>query len=229
VHKNSQAKSRPSFLVLVAIMLFGSILAQPAQGAETAGSKCTTLGKTLVKGKIKLTCVKVTEYKWAATPVKPALASIYNPVLPGNKFKVNTIQFQAGAVNFEFGDEVCRENVFNDGCVFNQDLTGSVDPDSPNRWIAVDLILTNLNSKTLEGIDLNFTFYMILADGKYIESDQGLTYENSPIELTLPANKSTTTRIAYALPKTINNLNPILVIRDNSAAKSKEYFFYLNW
>jgi hypothetical protein len=70
---------------------------------------------------------------------------------------------------------------------------------------------------------------MILADGKYIESDQGLTYENSPIELTLPANKSTTTRIAYALPKTINNLNPILVIRDNSAAKSKEYFFYLNW
>ena len=227
--KNSQAKSRPSFLVLVAIMLLGSILVQPAQGAETAGSKCTQLGKTVVKGKTKLTCVKVTEYKWAATPVKPALASIYNPVLPGNKFKVNTIQFQAGAVNFEFGDEVCRENVFNEGCVFNQDLTGSVDPDSPNRWIAVDLILTNLTSKTLEGIDLNFTFYMILADGEYIESDQGLTYENSPIEITLPANKSTTTRIAYALPKTINNLNPILVIRDNSAAKSKEYFFYLNW
>ena len=229
MHKNSQAKSRPSFLVLVTIMLFGSILVQPAQGAETAGSKCTQLGKTVVKGKTKLTCVKVTEYKWAATPVKPALASIYNPVLPGNKFKVNTIQFQAGAVNFEFGDEVCRENVFNDGCVFNQDLTGSVDPDSPNRWIGVDLVLTNQTSKTLQAVDLNFTFYMILSDGKYIESAQGISYENSPIEITLPANKSTTMRIAYALPKTINNLNPILVIRDNSAAKSKEYFFYLNW
>jgi hypothetical protein len=70
---------------------------------------------------------------------------------------------------------------------------------------------------------------MILSDGTYIESDQGLTYENSPIEINLPANKSTTMRIAYALPKTINNLNPILVVRDNSVAKLKEYFFYLNW
>lgn len=229
MHEYIQAKYRPSSLILVAIMLLGSVLVHPAQGAETAGSKCTTLGKTVVKGKIKLTCIKVTEYKWALTPVKPALASIYNPVLPGNKFKVNTIQFQAGPVNFEFGDEVCRENVFNDGCVFNQDLTGSVDPDSPNRWIGVDLILTNLTSKAIEGLDLNFTFYMILPDGTYIESDQGLTYKNSPIEITLPAKKSTTMRIAYALPKTVNNLNPILVVRDNSAAKSKEYFFYLNW
>ena len=229
MHKHSQAKIRPSSLVLVAIMLFGSILTQPAQGAETAGSKCTTLGKTVVKGKVKLTCVKVTEYKWAATPVKPALASFYNPVLPGNKFKIGTIQFQAGTVNFEFGDEVCRENGFNDGCVFDQGLIGSVDPDSPNRWIGVDLVLTNQTSKTLQAVDLNFTFYMILSDGKYIESAQGISYENSPIEITLPANKSTTMRIAYALPKTINNLNPILVVRDNSAAKAKDYFFYLNW
>jgi len=229
VHKHSQAKSRPSSLVLVAIMLFGSILAQPAQGAETAGSKCTTLGKTVVKGKVKLTCVKVTEYKWAATPVKPALASFYNPVPSGNKFKIGTIQFQAGTVNFEFGDEVCRENGFNDGCVFDQGLIGSVDPDSPNRWIGVDLVLTNQTSKTLQAVDLNFTFYMILSDGKYIESAQGISYENSPIEITLPANKSTTMRIAYALPKTINNLNPILVVRDNSATKAKDYFFYLNW
>lgn len=229
MHKHSQAKPRPSFLVLVAIVLFGSFFIQPAQGAETAGSKCTTLGKTVVKGKIKLTCVKVTEYKWAATPVKAALASFSNPVPPGNKFKVNTIQFQAGAVNFEFGDEVCSENGFNDGCVFDQGLIGSVDPDSPNRWIGVDLVLTNLTSKIIESVDLNFTFYMILPDGKYIESARGISYENSPIEITLPSKKSTTMRIAYALPKTINNLNPILVVRDNSAAKAKEYFFYLNW
>ena len=229
MHKTSKAKSRRSSWVVVAIVLFGSILVQPAQAAETAGSKCSALGKTVVKGKTKLTCVQVTEFKWVATPVKPVLASIYNPVLPGKKFKVNTTQFQTGAVNFEFGEEVCRENVFNDGCAFNKDLTGSVDPDSPNRWIGVDLILTNSTSKTLKGIDLDFSFYMILADGTYIQSDQGLTYENSPIEITLPANKSTTMRIAFALPKTINNLNPILVVRDNSAAKSKEYFFYLNW
>ena len=44
VHNHIQAKYRPSSLIVVAIMLLGSVLAQPAQGAETAGSKCTTLG-----------------------------------------------------------------------------------------------------------------------------------------------------------------------------------------
>jgi hypothetical protein len=229
VRKFSQAKSRPAFFALTALMLFGSALMQPAQGAETAGSKCTTLGKTVVKGKIKLTCVKVTEYKWAPTPVKPALASFSNPVPPSNKFKIGTMQFQAGAVNFEFANEVCQENGFNDGCVFDNSLIGSVDPNSPNRWIGVDLILTNQSTKTLQAVDLNFTYYMILPNGKYIESAQGITYENSPIEITLPANKSTTMRIAYELPKSIDNLNPILVVRDNSAAKPKDYFFYLNW
>ncbi|MCX6456988.1 MAG: hypothetical protein NTV90_05240 [Actinobacteria bacterium] len=226
---HSKPNFRSALVAFLAVILITGVMAPSTKAAETAGSKCTTLGKTVVKGKIKLTCIKVTEYKWAASPVKPALASIYNPVLPGNKFKIGTIQFQAGAVNFEFGDEVCRENGFNDGCVFNQGLTGSVDPDSPNRWIGVDLVLTNQTNKTLQAVDLNFTFYMILPDGKYIESAKGITYENSPIEITLPANKSTTMRIAYELPKTINNLNPILVVRDNSAAKAKEYFFYLNW
>ena len=229
MRKFSHAKSRPSFLVLIALVLLGSILSQSAQGAETAGSKCTTLGKTVVKGKVKLTCVKVIEYKWAPTPVKPPLASFYNPVPASNKFKIGTIQFQVGTVNFEFGDEVCRANGFNDGCVFEKSLTGSVDPDSPNRWIGVDLVLTNQTSKALQAVDLNFTYYMILPNGKYIESAQGITYENSPIEITLPANKSTTMRIAYELPKSIDNLNPILVVRDNSAAKAKDYFFYLNW
>jgi len=226
---HSKPNLRSAVLTIMAVILMSVSVAPIAKAAETAGSKCTTLGKTVVKGKIKLTCIKVTEYKWAATPVKPALASFYNPVPPSSKFKIGTIQFQASTVNFEFGDEVCRENGFNDGCVFDKSLTGSVDPDSPNRWIGIDLVLTNQTSKILQAVDLNFTYYMILPDGKYIESAQGITYENSPIEITLPGNKSTTMRIAYELPKTINNLNPILVVRDNSAAKAKDYFFYLNW
>jgi len=39
----------------------------------------------------------------------------------------------------------------------------------------------------------------------------------------------TTMRVAFALPKVVENLNPILVIKDDSGDKSKEYFFYLNW
>ena len=227
--KNSKTKSRRSSWVVVAIVLFGSILVQPAQAAETAGSKCTALGKTVVKGKTKLTCVQVTEFKWVATPVKPALASIYNPVLPGRKLSFNSLQFQTDKVNFDFGDEVCRENAFNDGCMFSGALAASVDPESPNRWISVDLVITNLTKKRISAVDLNYSFYMILPNGKYIESDRGVIYESAPIDITLNPSIPTTMRVGFALPKVIENLNPIIVVRDDSGATGKDYFFYLNW
>lgn len=211
------------------IALLPSMMSTNAQAVEKAGSKCNTFGKTVVKGKTKLTCVKVTEYKWVAAPIKPALGSIYNPVIPGNKFKMNTLQFQAGPVNFDFGDEVCRENAFNDGCIFNGALQSSVDPDSTNRWIGVDLVITNLTKKIIGAVDLNYSFYMILPNGKYIESARGVIYENAPIDISLSPNVPTTMRVAFALPKAIDNLNPIIVVRDDSTSPSKETFFYLNW
>lgn len=217
------------FLIAVLISALTATIAPASHAAEKVGSKCSVFGKTVVKGKTKLTCVKVTEYKWVAAPIKPALASIYNPVLPGNKFKLSTLQFQAGPVNFDFGDEVCRENAFNDGCVFNGALLSSVDPDSPNRWIGVDLLITNLTKKSIGAVDLNYSFYMILPNGKYIESARGAIYENAPIDITLTPNAPTTMRVAFALPKVIENLNPIIVVRDDTGATSKEYFFYLNW
>ncbi len=220
---------RIAFVMSILISLLSTPLITNAQAVEKAGSKCTAFGKTVVKGKTKLTCVKVTEYKWVAAPVKPAIASIYNPVLPGNKFKINTLQFQAGPVNFDFGDEVCRENAFNDGCIFNGALLSSVDPDSPNRWIGVDLLVTNLTKKSISAVDLNYSFYMILPNGKYIESARGVIYENAPIDISLAPSIKTTMRVAFALPKAIENLNPIIVVRDDSATASKEYFFYLNW
>ncbi len=220
---------RIAFVMSILIGFLSTPLITTAQAVEKAGSKCTAFGKTVVKGKTKLTCVKVTEYKWVAAPVKPAIASIYNPVLPGNKFKVNTLQIQAGPVNFDFGDEVCRENAFNDGCIFNGALLSSVDPNSPNRWIGVDLLVTNLTKKSIGAVDLNYSFYMILPNGKYIESARGVIYENAPIDISLAPSIQTTMRVAFALPKAIENLNPIIVVRDDSATTSKEYFFYLNW
>ena len=217
------------FVIAILISSLTATIAPATHAVEKAGSKCTVFGKTVVKGKTKLTCVKVTEYKWVTAPIKPALASIYNPVLPGNKLKLNTLQFQAGPVNFDFGDEVCRENAFNDGCIFNGALLSSVDPNSLNRWIAVDLLITNLTKKSIGSVDLNYSFYMILPNGKYIESARGVIYESAPIDITLVPNAPTTMRVAFALPKVIENLNPIIVVRDDSAATTKEYFFYLNW
>lgn len=218
------------FLALVlSLFLLNTLILPPSSAVEKAGSKCTTFGKTVVKGKTKLTCVKVTEYKWTAVPLKPAVASIYNPVLPGNKFKINSLQFQASTVNFDFGNEVCRENAFNDGCVFDNSLKSIVDPDSPNRWIGVDLMITNLTKKSIGAVDLNYSFYLILPTGKYIENARGVLFENAPINISLPPSIPTTMRVAFALPKVVENLNPILVIRDDSGVTSIEHFFYLNW
>ena len=225
----SKAKSRKLWIVILTIFWLVSITVPVTHAVEKPGAKCTVFGKTVVKGKTKLTCVKVTEYKWVAAPIKPALGTIYNPVVAGSSFKVNTLQIQAGPVNFDFGDEVCRENAFNDGCVFGKGLVASVDPNSLNRWIGVDLVITNLTTKSIGAVDLNYSFYMILPTGKYIESARGVIYENAPIDITLPPSSPTTMRVAFALPKVIENLNPIIVIRDDSGAKTKEYFFYLNW
>ena len=227
--KIAKLHSKVTFVIAMSISLLTTPSAPSTFAAEKVGSKCTAFGKTVVKGKVRLTCVKVTEYKWVAAPVKPALASIYNPVLPGNKFKVNTLQFQAGPVNFDFGDVICRENGFNEGCVFKGALLSAVDPESPNRWIGVDLVITNLTKKSIGAVDLNYSFYMILPNGKYIESARGVIFENAPIDINLEPNIPTTMRVAFALPKVIDNLNPIIVIRDDSGATSKEYFFYLNW
>lgn len=225
----SKAKFHASLIVLVTIFSLTSTMVPVTHAVEKAGAKCTAFGKTVVKGKTKLTCIKVTEYKWVAAPVKPAVGSIYNPVLPGNRLRINTLQFQAGPVNFDFGDEVCRENAFNDGCMFNGGLVPSVDPNSPNRWIGIDLVITNLTKKSIGAVDLNYSFYMVLPNGKYIESARGVIYENAPIDIKLAPNTPTTMRVAIALPKEIENLNPVIVVRDDSGATTKEFFFYLNW
>jgi hypothetical protein len=93
----------------------------------------------------------------------------------------------------------------------------------------IDLSKMCSDYKKPMGVDLNYSFYMILPNGKYIESARGVIYENAPIDITLTPNAPTTMRVAFALPKVIENLNPIIVVRDDTGATSKEYFFYLNW
>lgn len=216
-------------LLLLLIFSLSTTVVPASHAVEKAGAKCTAAGKTVVQGKTKLTCTRVTEYKWVATPIRSALGTKENPVIPGSKFKINTLQFQAGAVDFNFGDELCRENAFNEGCVFNRGFPSSVDPESPNRWIGVDLIVTNLTKKNIGAVDLNYSYYMILPTGRYVESARGVIYTNAPVDISLPPSTPTTMRVAFALSKAIENLNPIIVVSDDSGAKAKEYFFYLNW
>lgn len=229
MQKYSPLKASLVPVVLVMALSINLGLATFSVAAEKAGQKCTSFGKSVVKGKTKLTCVRVTEYKWTATPIKPPLGSVFNPVNPGVKLKLNSLAFQTGQVNFEFGEEVCSENFFNSGCKYDTLLKSSVDPESTKRWIGIDLIISNLTTKIIGAVDLNYSYYIILPNGKYIENEREVSYKNSPIEIELLPSVATSMRIGFYLPKDVINLNPIIVVRDDSGKSSKEYFFYLNW
>ena len=211
------------------LVLCSSSLMPGAIAAEKVGSKCAMFGKTVIQGKNKLTCIKVTEYKWVSTPIKPPLASVFNPVQPGSKFKISTLQFQAKSVNFDFGFEVCNISIFNDGCQLDARASSSIDPESANRWVGVELSVVNLTDKKLEATDLNFSFYLILPNGKYLENAQAAIYDNSPISISLSPKIATTMQVGFFLPKSVLNLNPVIIIRDDAGTTSKDYFFYLNW
>jgi hypothetical protein len=197
--------------------------------AVKVGTKCSTIGKTVIVGKDKLTCAKVSEYKWVATPIKPVVGSVFNPVQPGSKLKINSLVFQTGEVNFDFGNDVCQENAFNDGCLIDSDVFSSVDPSSPNRWVGINLNILNQGVKKVNALDLYYSFYLILPNGKYLENASGVTYENAPIDITLLPNTSSKMRVAFSLPKSVENLNPIIIVRDDSGTTTKDYFFYITW
>lgn len=57
---HSKPNFRSALVAFLAVILITGVMAPSTKAAETAGSKCTTLGKTVVKGKLtkKVTAIK---------------------------------------------------------------------------------------------------------------------------------------------------------------------------
>jgi len=167
VKRMEQVLSRRKFgILLTLVMMIQLSPLTPNSFAATPkkGTLCNKLGQSSGKGTKKVTCTPVTSLRWVATPVKPAVGSIFAPAQMGKFVKVGTTSFRVKSIDFGIGTQICAVNAFNDGCALGPKLEGIV--------------------------DIN---------------------------------------IVFAVPKSVDTLNPLFLMRDQSKPVVKDYYFLLDW
>ena len=193
------------------------------------GAVCSKLGQTSGKGTKKLTCSPVTSLRWIATPIKPPTGSIFAPAPMGKVVKVGNVEFSIKAVDFEIGSEICAENPFNEGCSLGPKFQGIVDLDSEVRWIGIDIQLENGFEKPLTPSSTNYIFYLVDESNNLIENNIAAVIPKNLLEISVEPGEKGSGKIAFAVPKKIEKLNPLLLVRDQSKATPKDYYFLLDW
>ena len=229
--KGSRVRARTAGLVGILILLLPLIqsmnIAQAA--APKKGAICSTIGQTSGKGTAKLTCSPITSLRWIATPVKPAIGSIFAPAKQGQSVKVREFSFATKEIDFSIGTEICAENAFNEGCALGSKLEGIVDSNSEVRWIGINIEVTNSTFNAVTLSSSNFVFYLVQANNDLIENNIVAVVPNNLFELRIPAGEKSSGKIVFSVPKTVDALNPLLLMRDQSKSSVKDYYFLLDW
>ena len=216
-----------SVLVLLTPLLQSVNMAQAATPKK--GAICSKLGQSFGKGSKKLTCNSVTSLRWVSTPVKPAVGSIFSPAKQGQNVKVGNFAFATKDIDFSIGTEICAENAFNEGCALGPKLEGIVDLNSEVRWIGINIEVTNNTSNAVTLSSGNFVFYLVQANNELIENNIVAVVPNNLFELRIPAEEKSSGKIVFSVPKAVDELNPLLLMRDQSKATVKDYYFFLDW
>lgn len=193
------------------------------------GAVCSKLGQSSGKGTKKLTCSPVTSLRWIATPIKPAVGSIFSPAKQGQSVKVGSLTFASKDIDFSIGTEICAENAFNEGCALGSKLEGVVDLNSEVRWIGLNIEVSNGTSNPITLSSGNFVFYLVQGNNELIENNIVAVVPNNLFELRIPADEKATGKIVFSVPKVVDTLNPLLLMRDQSKAAVKDYYFLLDW
>jgi hypothetical protein len=147
----------------------------------------------------------------------------------GKVVKVGNIEFLIKGVDFEIGSEICAENVFNEGCSLGPKLQGIVDLNSDIRWIGIDIEIENGFEKMIMPSSANYVFYLVDEANSLIENDIAAVIPKSLLEISVKPGEKGSGKIAFAVPKKIEKLNPLLLVRDQSKATPKDYYFLLDW
>lgn len=216
-----------SVLFLLLPLIQSVNIAQAA--APKKGAVCSKLGQSFGKGTKKLTCTSVTSLRWIATPVKPAVGSIFSPAKQGQNVKVGNFAFATKDIDFSIGTEICAENAFNEGCALGPKLDGIVDLNSELRWIGINIEVTNSTSNAVTLSSGNFVFYLVQANNELIENNIVAVVPNNLFELKIPSGEKSLGKIVFSVPKAVDALNPLLLMRDQSKEAVKDYYFLLDW
>ena len=193
------------------------------------GAVCSKLGQSSGKGMNKLTCSPVTSLRWVSTPVKPAVGSIFAPAKMGQTVKVGSNKFSVKAIDFEIGTEICSSNPFNEGCVLGPKLQGLVDLNADVRWIAIDLELENGGSQSFTPSSGGYVFYLVQTNNELLENNIAAVFPQSFFDLRIGSDEKAMGKIVFSVPKAVDQLNPLLLMRDQSKSAPKDYYFFLDW
>ena len=216
-----------SVLVLILPLIQSVNISQAATPKK--GAVCSQLGQSFGKGTKKLTCTSVTSLRWISTPVKPAVGSIFSPAKPGQNVKVGNFAFATKDIDFSIGTEICAENAFNEGCALGPKLEGIVDLNSEVRWIGINIEVTNNTSNAVTLSSGNYVFYLVQANNELIENNIIAVVPNNLFELRILAGEKGSGKIVFSVPKAVDALNPLLLMRDQSKESVKDYYFMLDW
>lgn len=197
--------------------------------APKAGDICKKFGASTGSGNKRIVCGYVTQLRWQSSPVKPPLGTIFNPVPAGQSLSTSFFSVKINQIDFGVGSEICSSNPFNQGCKINSNLAGEIDPDSAIRWVSVDLFFANRGKYSLSPAGSNFTYYLVLANNELLENSTTPVFTGNLSSITLSPGNSGGGRIAFAIPRESRDLNPILILRDESQTKIVDYYLLMNW
>ncbi len=143
-------KSVGAIALALGLVLSSGIGATEAATVK-AGGKCTTLNKKSTVGLKTYTCVKSGKKKvWKLTSTAPALGSAKRPVPVGTSLKIGNFKFTFNEYVDDASWYVCSENMFNDGCTYDDNYDGMPDPDATTRWVQFNVTATNMGDETEE-------------------------------------------------------------------------------
>ena len=241
---------------LVVVIPTALMWISPSQAAVVAGSKCAKAGLTSTFSGKKFTCIKsgkvliwktgvvtvktIPTTKSSPEPIKvvpkpsptpsPALGSFALPVPMGTTLKDGDLTYTLNSVKFNLDSVICTANGFKDGCTFDSNLNSIVDPKSSISWIAVSFTVRNSSEEIKNPEGFGTQFNLVLPGGTLLPSNDVSGYDPLLSNIRIIPGGTGTGDVLFEVPKTINSLKSLLVLRDFSDFSNQhDYYFQINW
>lgn len=224
-----QLKAKAIFLVITMLVQVWPLSQFANAATPKKGAICLKIGQSSGKGVKKLTCSPVTSLRWVSTPVKPKIGSIFAPAKMGQSVKVANNKFSVKGIDFEIGTEICSANPFNEGCILGPKLQGLVDVNSEVRWVAIDVEIENGETESFTPSSGRYVFYLVKTDNELLENNIAAVVPENLFELRIPGEEKASGKVVFSVPKAVDQLNPLLLMRDQSKSMPIDYYFFLDW
>jgi len=217
---------------IIALLVLSAIgLASPvdaAQRLEISGTPCPRLGAYRSAQKSTFICTSKGKRKvWvklgkesATTTTVVQKGSFSNPIQKGLSGRDNDIEIIVLGLSWNASDEVCKANMFNDGCVIGSNYDGVVDPNSKSHWVRVDLNLKNIGNRLID-VRFDYNYAVSVAGRLYGESQVVASIDSINSVKFLPGSVVNTSFYA-SVPKSVGTANVLFAMRPSG--QSYSYF-----